>query len=104
MYPYPSDLPSSDVLDIVIDALRQRSVDKARAAHCTWHVAGYALSQVLPDERPLIGQMPMTDGAAAELLEDLRDRTVSALPQALPPIPWRVLLPVLLKLFLALAS
>lgn len=45
LHPYPLSLPTQQALAIVINLLRRQSVDLKEAAHCAWHVAGYALSK-----------------------------------------------------------
>jgi hypothetical protein len=51
--PYPTDLPTADVVQIVVDALRDKAVDPKAAAHATWHVTGYALGKW--DAHPPVG-------------------------------------------------
>jgi hypothetical protein len=58
-YPYPGDLPTADVVQIVIDALRDKAVDVKAASHATWHVSGYALGKW--DAHPPLGTVSDPD-------------------------------------------
>jgi hypothetical protein len=64
--PYPTDLPTADVVQIVVDALRDKAVDPKAAAHATWHVTGYALGKW--DAHPPVGVTsdPDADEVAGE--------------------------------------
>jgi hypothetical protein len=89
LYPYPPDLPTAELMQIVIDALRGKVPDPHHAFHCAWHVAGYAAS-LLEGQPLVVGDAPaIDDEEAATLLEGGISHG---------GIPWSLLLPILLRL------
>lgn len=127
LYPYPIEIPTADVAALVMDALRNRQVDAKEAAHATWHVIGYGLSKW--DAHPLMGSVASvttTEVSEAEAEEcakrlealcgpegcqqaDGGDETgESGGPRAAcagaEVVPWELVVPVLIRLFIKLLS
>lgn len=88
LYPYPSTVPTKEVFDLVIAALKGNP-DPKESVHAIWTVIGFGLSQwdVHP---PVVGAAPLDAADAAALL--------STANGAAAAIPWNLLVPVLIEL------
>lgn len=114
LYPYPMDLPTGEITQVVIDALRGVIPSVSHGFHCTWHVAGYA-AYVTENKSPTAVKgvsrtTPITEAEkeeAAKTLEVLmvkKGASKEDLAIVGAGIPWGVLLPVLLELLRMLRS
>lgn len=92
LYAYPPEFPTSDVLNLIIEAVKGHSLDYKEAAHAAWHVAGFGLSQWDVHAPPVIGDAPVTDEQTVTMLENMK------FAQGAGAIPWNILLPILLDL------
>jgi hypothetical protein len=98
LYPYPHDMPTSEMISLIVDFLRNKEVELKEAAHAAWHTAGYGLSKW--DVHPLVvgsydgGQ---NEQAAALLEKNFLGAVGDAAPVPDPKdIPWGVIIPIML--------
>src|SRR5262245_49823912 len=63
MYPYPASIDWLETLAVLRNVWANRSnpsvIDKPKAIHAAWALAGYAASQIAPDTQAL--SLPLTD-------------------------------------------
>jgi hypothetical protein len=115
-YPYPTDLPTSEIRDLVNYLRGAEPPSVNHGVHCAWVVAGFGASQVLPcDEahvRSAAGESPqaattpapkakgqpatLSRTEAADKLEQLVGTVDRGPGFAAPTIPWQILLPIIL--------
>ncbi len=93
LYPYPTEVPTRECIDLVIAALRG-TPDVKESLHAAWAVAGYALAKY--DRHPPLKEGSRSYGEADAMFDlGLLAETGPAKPSA---VPWDLLLPVLLRL------
>lgn len=96
LYPYPDYLPD-DVLQVFIDLLRGQGKMDRKTLHYAWHVASFGFGRILPDEVSVAKTTPMTREQVADVLESLK----AGGPAKALPIPWDVVIPIILQMLLS---
>jgi hypothetical protein len=88
LYPYPTEIPMKEVIDLVLQALKGEG-DPKETAHAVWQVIGFGLSKW--DVHAPVG-VALSDEAVVEHLANLG---AGGVVQA---IPWVLIVPVLIEL------
>ncbi len=71
--PYPTTLPTDQLLDIAISYIRGLPVDTPKAVETLWETLGFGLSLAFPlPPMGLKGVTPMTQDEACKALESLK--------------------------------
>lgn len=95
-HPLPTELPTSEAIQLVIDAVNNRQVDYWEAAHIAWHIAGYGIYQFHEHPPGPFGSIEAAKCASDEMiveqLESLKGEGLKA------SIPWNLFVPILLAL------
>lgn len=100
---YPTDIPA-ETLQLVIDALRG-TPNVPKDAHALWHVIGYGLGKLLPDQLVVASGAPRAQAiseaqAADHLACMLPDVQYGQVATTAAVLPWGLILPVLFQLAL----
>lgn len=95
--PYPTEFPVESVR-VVVDALRGNP-DVPELVHHGWHAAGYGLGQIVPHGGGLaLATAPLTEAEAADVLERALPADGEPTVAQAVPIPWSVIVPLILEL------
>lgn len=92
LYPYPTEVPLQEAVQIVLDAVKLRVVDYKEACHAAWQIVGYGLSQWDPHVYKYSRRKKFTDKEVIQHLESLVGN------KGLSDIPWNLLIPLLIQL------
>lgn len=101
---FPAGLPKDEAM-IVVNALRGNLGDHSKRdiAEAAWWVAGYAVS-FMPDNHAMGSGPAMSAEDAAAKLEEVAKGGEWDRPEGMKAIPWALLLPAIIQLFLKFAS
>lgn len=99
LYPFPEDLPF-EAVSILIDKLRGKPIPIKTAVNAAWNLAGFAASQVTPDDMKIIGDLDYTDEEAVEMLENLMIKTTVHADGTVGfiPIPWAIVFRIAMRI------
>lgn len=96
LYPYPTKL--GDAGTVVYQALRGEPTDKECLFHAGWHVLGFGMGMVMPDEHspplpPPSVTGEMTKEKAAQVLEDCcKEEKAANERKKMQAFPWAALI------------
>ena len=106
MVDYTDSMPTDAIL-VLIDKLRGKQVELSLALKAAWNIAGYAMSQIVKEGKPVVkSDDPRTDSDDADLLQSIVAMysvpTGETVSRAM--VPWAVLLRIAIKVLMSVLA
>lgn len=106
MIDYPDSLPTDAIL-VLVDKLRGKPVELAQALKAAWNIAGYAMSQIVKEGKPVVkSDDPRTDSDDADLLQSIvAMHTVPTGETVVKSMtPWALVLRIAIKVLMSVLA
>lgn len=97
-HPYPVSIPTSEIFDLVLSAVRGKPVDVKEAVHGGWHVAGYLASKWDPHTPVMAGAKACgSETELADTLEAMKSAAASGHELSMGGLDWGAVLMMLVQ-------
>lgn len=106
MVDYPDSMPTDAIL-VLVDKLRGKQVELSLALKAAWNIAGYAMSQIVKEGKPIVkSEDPRSDSDDADLLQSIvamhSNPTGETVAKAM--VPWVIVLRIALKVLMSVLA